>query len=148
MICPSWKRSKMPAEDGHFWHHDHLEEPVGNYQLPRPSTQRYASPEDQERATRISRLLVLYAKQAVTAIPVVGPLVSGGLEVIQRLSDDADQRQLEGRLQQLVSSHGQLTHDLQYLQDDLKVLTALAVLSYSQQAELLAWLQANEESVA
>lgn len=118
------------------------------YQLPRPSTLKWNSPEEHKRAARLSRLLLVFSKQAVNALPGIGPVVSGGLEVIQRNADDAEQEKLEQRLQHLVTTTTGLHQDLSQLQDDIKALAALAAVGFLQQAELMTWLRQRDEPAA
>jgi hypothetical protein len=117
------------------------------YQLPQPDTLHWNSPEERARAARLSKMVVLYLKQASNAIPMLGPLVSGGFEVLQGIADDADQRRLEVRLEELIVTGGSTTRNLEQLRKDIQVLTALSAISFTRQQELLDWLQTNQEPV-
>jgi hypothetical protein len=114
------------------------------YQLPQSGTLTWASPQEREAATRWSRLVLAFIKEAASEqlkqLPVVGPLVAGGLEVVQRLSDEDVNREAAAVLERLATGQQDTAVGVEQLQHDLAVLTALSVASFNLQGQLLEWL--------
>ncbi|MCA1603986.1 MAG: NACHT domain-containing protein, partial [Acidobacteria bacterium] len=109
-----------------------------------------ASTQERETAARRSRLVLAFIKEAageqLKQIPVVGPLISGGLEVIQRLSDENASREADAVLERLAAGQQNIAADVEQLQHDLAVLTALSVASFSLQGELREWMATRADS--
>jgi hypothetical protein len=120
-----------------------------SYQLPQPRTLAWASPREREAATGWSRLVLAFIKEAASEqlkqLPLAGPLVAGGLEVVQRLSDEDANREAEAVLERLAEGQQDTAAGVEQLQHDLDVVTALSVASFSLQGELLEWLETRAD---
>lgn len=79
-------------------------------------------------------------------LPVVGPLLSGGLEVVQRLSDENANQEADAVLERLAASQQDTAVGVEQLQYDVAVLTALSVASFSLQHELCEWMATRADS--
>jgi hypothetical protein len=119
------------------------------FQLPQPSMVALASPQDRKTVARWNRLVLAFIKEAASEqlkqIPVVGPLLVGGLEVVQQLSDEDASREADAVLERLAAGQQDTAAGVEQLQQDLAVLTALSVASFSLQHELLEWMATTVE---
>ncbi len=119
------------------------------YQLPRPGMLTWKSAEERRRAERFSRLLLTFLKEAgsgqLRQLPVVGPLLAAGLEVVQRLSDEAADREAGALLERVAVGQQGTAAGIGQFQQDLAVLTTLSVASFSLQRELAEWMTTRRE---
>jgi hypothetical protein len=94
--------------------------------------------DEPSKAAPYLRAILTFIREAgeeqIKQIPVVGPLLAGASAALIELSAEEDGRQLEQRIESLLSVGTQT-------QEDIKLLTGLAGLIFLQQSELVRQLQ-------
>jgi hypothetical protein len=110
----------------------------------------WESPQDRRTDARWARLVLAFIKGAASEqlkqVPVVGPLISGGFEVVQQLSDESASQEADAILERLASGQQDAAAGVEQLQQDLVVLTALSVASFSLQRELFEWVAISADN--